>query len=143
MWYREGLNRVTVYNTRVFILWFDHFSNFRAKFCQIFHWYFGPNDNTKWTFWNYLTYSEDLKKVQFCVLKINFIMHFLTYNFRKIEKIVRFNVQFQNHILKWVWYAHTWTLYYTFSFSVHLFPLVSQTGKFAIFSAMPTPKILL
>ena len=40
-----------------FILWFDHFSNSRAEFVKFFRWYFGPKDDTKMTFWNYLTFT--------------------------------------------------------------------------------------
>ena len=40
-----------------FILWFDHCSNSRAQICQTFRWYFGPDDDTKRTFWNKLTFS--------------------------------------------------------------------------------------
>ena len=49
-----------------------------------------------------LSASEGLIKVPFCLLKIDFRMHVLTNNFKEIEKIVRFNVQSLNHILKWV-----------------------------------------
>ena len=42
-----------------FILWLDPISNSRARNCQIFHWYFGPNDNTKRAFWNYLTFTNE------------------------------------------------------------------------------------
>ena len=41
-----------------FILWFYHFLNTRAEFVKFFRWYFGPNDDTKRTFWNELT-SKD------------------------------------------------------------------------------------
>ena len=44
-----------------FILWFDHFLDSRAEICQIFLWYFGPNYDTKSTFWNQLTLSGMVK----------------------------------------------------------------------------------
>ena len=42
---------------RVLILWFDQFSNSRAGFVKFFRWCFGPNHDTKRTFWNQLTFS--------------------------------------------------------------------------------------
>ena len=35
-----------------FILWFDQFSHSRVEFVKFFRWYFGPNDDSKRTFWN-------------------------------------------------------------------------------------------
>ena len=36
--------------------WFHHFLDSRAEFVKFFRWYFGPNDDTKRTFWNWLTF---------------------------------------------------------------------------------------
>ena len=40
------------------ILWFDHFSDSRAEIFKFFRWYFGPNNDTKRTFWNKLTWNK-------------------------------------------------------------------------------------
>ena len=53
-----GLFNVSKTLWRTFILWFDHFSNSRAEIFKLFHWYFGPNGDSKRTFWNKLTFSS-------------------------------------------------------------------------------------
>ena len=37
--------------------WFHHFLDSRAEIVKFFRWYFGRNDDTKRTFWNWLTFT--------------------------------------------------------------------------------------